>query len=152
MKIGIIGASIDVNNTNMQAIASDLGVWLAKNNHIMVYSGEASGLVRTVLENIARSGGKSIHQAGLSIDDILTEVDAFVFLPGGIDVFNTGIRLLNLCEEGIFSKPFLLLNIDDFWVPLEQLIGKMESEHYISKKPNNVFFCNNLNTIADIIK
>ena len=151
MKIGIVGASIDVDNKQIDTVASELGAWLVENNHSMVYIGNAAGLIKVVLTEVERAGGKSIQIAGTSIDDMLPDVDAFVFLPGGVDVFASGIHLLNLCEEGIFSKPFLLLNIDDFWSPLQHLMGKMESENYISKPMSNVCFCESVESIVETI-
>ena len=148
MKIGIIGASIDVDNRQFKILASELGAWLVKNNHTMVYSGNATGLIKVVLDDIEQAGGKSIHITGLSIDDMLPETDAFIFLPGGIDVFYSGIHLLKLCEEGIFMKPFLLLNMDDFWSPLQCLIEKMKNEDYLSNPLTNVCFYNSVDSLA----
>lgn len=151
LKIGIVGASIDVDNRQINTVTSELGSWLVENNHSMVYIGNAAGLIKVVLNNVEQAGGKTIQIAGTSIDDMLPDVDAFVFLPGGIDVFASGIHLLNLCEEGIFSKPFLLLNIDGFWSPLQHLMQKMESENYLSKPMNNVCFCDSVESIAKTV-
>ena len=152
MKVGIVGASINVDNEQIVKAASDLGEWLSKNNHTIVYSRNAIGLVSVVLNAVEQEGGKSIQLDSISIDDMLSEVDAIIFLPGGIDVFHSGIHLFNLCEEGVFMKPFLLLNIDGFWTPLTHMLTRMKSDQFLANLPDNVCFCDSIESIAKTIK
>lgn len=152
MKIGIFGASNDVDNEQIVKAASGLGEWLIKNDHSLVYSRNAAGLVLVVLDAVEQEGGKTIQIDSESIDDMLPAVDAIIFLPGGIDVFHCGIHLFNLCEEGVFMKPFLLLNIDGFWTPLTQMLTRMKSDQFLSNIPDNVCFCDSMDGIDKTIK
>lgn len=147
MNIGIFGASNDVDNEQILKAASGLGEWLIRNDHTLVYSRNAAGLVLVVLDAVEQEGGKTFQIDSESIDDMLPEVDAIIFLPGGIDVFYSGIHLFNLCGEGVFKKPFLLLNIDGFWSPLMRLFARMESDHYLSNLPENICLCDSVDSM-----
>jgi uncharacterized protein (TIGR00730 family) len=57
--------------------------------------------------------------------------DAFVALPGGIGTLEELVEQLTWAQLGRHTKPIVLVNIDDFWAPLLQLLRHMRNAAFI---------------------
>jgi uncharacterized protein (TIGR00730 family) len=57
--------------------------------------------------------------------------DAFVALPGGIGTLEELVEQLTWAQLGRHTKPIVLVNIDDFWAPLLQLLRHMRKAAFI---------------------
>lgn len=59
---------------------------------------------------------------------------AFVTLPGGYGTFEELLEVVTWCQIGIHSKPILVINVNNFYNPLRQLIQNGVSEGFIRPK------------------
>jgi len=57
--------------------------------------------------------------------------DAFVALPGGIGTLEELVEQLTWAQLGRHTKPIVLVNIDNFWAPLLQLLRHMHEAAFI---------------------
>jgi len=57
--------------------------------------------------------------------------DGFVALPGGIGTFEEFFEVYTLQQMGFHSKPCGLLNVNDFFEPLELMLNTAEKEGFL---------------------
>lgn len=138
--------------------ANLLGRALAKNNLRLVYGGGDNGLMGAVARGVLAEGG---HVLGIipefliaqeqssgarnldgatmvSVPDMHTrkhqmfeEADAFIALPGGIGTLEELVEIMTWSQLGRHSKPVMVLDIEDFWQPLQDMLDAMEAAHFL---------------------
>jgi|SRR5215470_1524292 len=134
--------------------ARQFGTILAQHKIGLVYGGGSGGLMGSLATAVADHGG---HITGI-IPDFLTSrermftraqeiivtrdmherkramferADAFVALPGGIGTLEELVEQLTWAQLGRHRKPILLLNIKQFWNPLNDLISHMKGLGFV---------------------
>ena len=142
------------NNPAFVAAARQLGAILAQSGIGLVYGGGSGGLMGALATAVADHGG---HVTGI-IPDFLKvrermftraqeiivtrdmherkrvmfeRADAFVALPGGIGTLEELVEQLTWAQLGRHRKPILLINIEEFWQPLNDLVGHMRTLGFI---------------------
>ena len=60
--------------------------------------------------------------------------DAFIILPGGIGTLDELFDVLAHTKLELLKKPIILLNIHDYWKPLEILIKHICLENFAREK------------------
>jgi len=142
------------NNPAFVAAARQFGAILAQSGIGLVYGGGSGGLMGALATAVADHGG---HVTGI-IPDFLTarermftraqeiivtrdmherkrvmfeRADAFVALPGGIGTLEELVEQLTWAQLGRHRKPILLINIEEFWQPLNDLVGHMRTLGFI---------------------
>ncbi len=58
--------------------------------------------------------------------------DAFIALPGGMGTLEEFTEIFTWGQLGIHSKPFGLLNVDDFYAPFVNMLDHMVEEGFLS--------------------
>lgn len=138
--------------------ATQLGEALASHNIRVVYGGGNRGLMGAAARGALQSGGVVIgiipeflqqkEQAGGTdtlpgmevhvVADMHTrkqkmfeEADAFIALPGGIGTLEELIEIMTWAQLGRHDKPIALLNTDNFWSPLIDLLHHMDAQGFI---------------------
>jgi uncharacterized protein (TIGR00730 family) len=59
--------------------------------------------------------------------------DAFVAMPGGIGTLEELVEQMTWVQLGQHKKPLLLLNLENFWAPLLQLIEHQQEQGFIRR-------------------
>lgn len=138
--------------------AKQLGEALAGHNIRVVYGGGNRGLMGAAARGALQSGGvvmgiipkflQQKEQAGGTdtlpgmdvhvVADMHTrkqkmfeEADAFIALPGGIGTLEELIEIMTWAQLGRHEKPIALLNTDNFWSPLIDLLHHMDTQGFI---------------------
>lgn len=130
-------------------MTSQLGEWIGRHGHALVYGGCDMGLMECVAKAVRKSGGKVIgvipsrlEQGGHAskyIDERITcdtlgerkklmleNSDAIVALPGGIGTLD---EIFTVASEGTLSyhdKRVIVYNIKGFWNELQSLLDSLQ--------------------------
>jgi len=155
------GASNDVDNVYKKA-AESLGQLLAEHGKCLVYGGGHVGLMGIIADAALEAGGDVVGIIPEHIQDQeekhsrLTELhvvktmherkqmmaeksDAFVILPGGLGTLDETFEILTWKYLGLHSKPIVLLNIDDYWTPLVDMVNHMVKSGFSKKHHRDLF-------------
>ena len=137
--------------------ATKLGNNIAENGFRLVYGGGTWGLMGAVARGCLDAGGEVLgvipeflvnHEGRREELNILTELritkdmherkgllfsesDAFVALPGGIGTLEELVEVMTWAQLDRHSKPIVMASLNDFWKPLEKLLGQMSENGFI---------------------
>ncbi len=137
-------------NPAFRSAALELGECFARENWRLVYGAGDVGLMGEVARAAQAAGGKTFGVIPTHLLDrekgkrdlsrlVITEnmherkkvmfmnSDAIVVLPGGAGTLDEFFEVLTWRQIGLHDKPIFLLNTDNYWTPLTQLI-----DHVIS--------------------
>jgi len=129
-------------------VAVDLGTAMAGEGIGLVYGGGDVGLMGILADAVLANGGEVTGVIPASLVDAevahhgLTELvvvgsmherkarmaelaDAFVTLPGGFGTLDETFEVLTWNQLGLLAKPLVFLDVDGFWTPLFDQIGRM---------------------------
>ncbi len=150
-KIGVFcSASSDIDSDFLKA-AENLGKWIGKNNHMLVFGGCNMGLMECIAKATHMSGamtigiipikmeksGKKSESTDVTIPSenlsdrkelMMLHGDVFVALPGGIGTLDEIMTLLASATLDFHTKKVILLNIKGFWDPLINLFEHFQKE------------------------
>jgi len=62
------------------------------------------------------------------------ESDAILTLPGGIGTLEELIEVLSWARLALHRKPIIVLNLNGFWTPLQQLFEHVVSQGFADKE------------------
>lgn len=147
------GSSMPENRVFQQA-ARELGEWIAREGHELVYGGSRVGLMGIVSGTVLEAGGR-VHgvetsffvDAGVARDN-LTELfvvdtmaerkakmielgDAFVALPGGVGTLEEMSEIMSRIRLGMDPSACYFLNIDGFYDNLRAFLDDMVHEGFL---------------------
>jgi len=143
-------------NPHYADAARSLGAHLAKANIRLIYGGGGNGLMGEVARAVMESGGAvtgvipeslvALEKPYSDLDELVvtrdlherkmlmfTRSDAFVALPGGIGTLEELVEQLTWVQLAQHRKPVVLVNTDDYWRPLLDLLEQMRAEGFIRK-------------------
>ena len=89
---------------------------------------------KTDLNNLTIT--KNMHERKKIMYD---KADAFIVLPGGVGTLDEFFETLTWAQLGLHNKPIILLNIDNFWSPLIDIINHQVKSGFMDKNINNLF-------------
>ena len=149
------GSSMPENRVFQQA-ARELGEWIAREGHELVYGGSRVGLMGIVSGTVLEAGGR-VHgvetsffvDAGVARDD-LTELfvadtmaerkakmielgDAFVALPGGVGTLEEMSEIMSRIRLGMNPGACYFLNIEGFYDNLRGFLDDMVREGFLDR-------------------
>ena len=150
------------------ALAKECGELLAAKNLTVVYGGSNSGMMSAMAQTAFRAGAKvvGVYPKVLNekepISSEVTETlivdnmhvrkeiminysDAFFVLPGGVGTLDEFFEVLTLCMIGAMKKPIIVINHNNYWDPLKDLIENVVNEEFASTGMYDLFhFVDNL--------
>lgn len=128
--------------------SEELGAFLAKRGHSLVFGGGVNGLMGAIARGVRRGGGHIIgvvpeffleenaEVIDLQCDELIRtdtmrsrkkimeeKADAFIVLPGGIGTFEEFFEILTLRQLCRHSKPIAVYNIDGYY---NEIYGALE--------------------------
>ena len=138
--------------------AQGLGRLLAGRGIELVYGGGNVGLMGAVADACMAAGGQvtgvipqalmdwEVGHGGLTrlevVDSMHTRkarmaelADGFIALPGGLWTFEELFEMLTWAQLGFHGKPVALLDVDDYYAPLVEMVKRGASEGFM--KPEN---------------
>ena len=155
MRICVYAASSQQSADTYRTAAFDLGRQLATAGCSVVYGGGSAGSMGAIADGALSAGGEVIGvlprfmadlewgHAGLThlelVEDmrerkhrLLTGSDAVVALPGGCGTLEELFEAITLKRLGIYFNPIVLLNIRDFYAPLQAFMQQVVAEHFMN--------------------
>jgi len=144
------------NHPAYMEAADVLGRELAQRGLTCVYGGSCTGLMNRLAESALASGGKVIGVTVQALKDKeefhggLTELyvkptmherkklmidlaDGFIALPGGVGTFEEFFEVYTLKQLGFHDKPCGLLNVNNFYSPIENMMNTAEEEGFLKE-------------------
>lgn len=138
--------------------ARELGKLLVENRIELVYGGSCVGLMGEVANQVLENGGKAIgvmpkslfkgeivHQGLTELIEVtnmherkakMSELaDGFIALPGGYGTFEELFEVVCWSQIGIHEKPVGVLNIENYYTPLLDMVDHAASEGFMN--PSN---------------
>lgn len=135
--------------------AIDLGTAIVENGYELVYGGSCVGLMGEVANRVLELGGKVtgvmpkslfrgevVHQSLTQLIEVdsmherkalMSELsDAYIALPGGYGTFEELFEVVCWAQIGIHQKPIGLLNIENFYEPLLQMVQHTAKEGFMN--------------------
>ena len=136
--------------------AEKLAARLVSHDVTIVYGGGAAGLMGCIADTAIEHGG---HVVGV-IPKFMTEVewqhkdleeihvvadmherkkkllegtDAVIALPGGSGTFEELLEAISLKRLGLYTKPIIIMNINNYYDPLIELLEKSIRENFMSE-------------------
>lgn len=137
------------------AATSRLGRELARRGLTCVYGGSDTGLMKLLADSVLEAGGRVVGVTVTALKDReiyhpdLTELhvvetmherkrmmadraDAFIALPGGIGTFEELFEVYTWAKLGFHAKPCALLDVRNYYAPLEALLDNAEREGFLA--------------------
>ena len=144
------------NHAAYRNAAAAIGRELAVRGLTCVYGGSRTGLMNQLADSALDAGGKVVGVTVQALKDKeefhrgLTELhvlptmherknlmvqlsDGFIALPGGIGTFEEFFEVYTLAQMGFHSKPCGLLNVNNFYAPLESMLCTAEREGFLKR-------------------
>lgn len=133
------------------AAAAELGDWIGRNGHKLVFGGcnmglmetvaraahEAGGIVIGVVPTIIEEGGRVSEYVDVRMlcdtlsdrkDLMIQRSDAIIALPGGIGTLDEIFTVLAASSIGYHDKSVILFNVDAFWQPLLGMLAALKEQ------------------------
>jgi uncharacterized protein (TIGR00730 family) len=150
-----LGSSTGIHPAYMKATAA-LGRELAKRGITCIYGGSCTGLMNQLAESVLEAGGEIVGVTVRALKDkeefhkgltrlhvvptmqdrktlMIDLSDGFVVLPGGVGTYDEFFEVYSLGQLGFHSKPCGLLDVNGFYEPLKQMLGKAEQEGFMKQ-------------------
>ena len=150
-----LGSSAGKHPVYMEATAS-LGCELAKRGITCIYGGSCTGLMNQLAESVLEAGGEIVGVTVQTLKDkeefhkgltrlhvvptmherktlMIDLSDGFIVLPGGIGTYDEFFEVYTLGQLGFHTKPIGLLDVNGFYEPLKQMLGKAEQEGFMKQ-------------------
>ena len=173
MKICIFCSANQQIDPEFFAMTEELGAWVAKNGHSIVYGGVNQGLMECVAKAAKESGGRTIgvvpmlvEKTGRTSDyvdvespcDNLTDrkqlmmdqSDVFIALPGGLGTLDEVFTVVASATIGYHRKRVVLYNMKGFWNSLIALLDDLQVKGMIRGDWRE--YIKTADSIEDIIK
>ena len=176
MNIAVYLGSGEGKREVFRQAAQELGAWIGRNKHTLIYGGSDMGLMGVLANAVLAKQGKvigveprffvekEIQHSGIS-ELIVTETmserkqkmielaDAFVAFPGGIGTLEEIAEVMTLSKLGRLAKPFCFLNIDGYYEPFRGFLAHMVKEGFLeSDWAENLHFANSVEEMALLLE
>lgn len=155
--------------------AKELGEWIGKQGHALIYGGNRFGLMGVVADaalayeaqvvGVIPSVLKGVEMAHPALSELINvntmlerknymieAGDAYIALPGGLGTLEEIAEVLSLMRIGTNPNPCVFYNVDGYYNLLEAFIDKMvEEEFLLQKDRDNILFSDSLSEIENFI-
>lgn len=150
-------------------------MWIAENNHILVYGGSKIGLMGELADSVLNAEGMAIGvEPEFFIDDNLQHEnlseliitsdlqdrkrkmielgDAFIAFPGGTGTLDEITEIMTKVALKQINAPCIVYNLNGYYDNLKVLLDHMiEMGLSTSDKQEKIYFANNLSEIDEIL-
>ena len=175
MNIAVYLGSSYGNDPIYREKVRELGEWIAKGGHKLVYGGSKVGLMGEVADAALSAGGYVIGvEPQFFIDSVLqhegvqelisTETiperrtkmielsDAFIAFPGGTGTLEEISEIMSMVNLGHTEAPCIIYNLGGYYDPLRELLSSMVKCAFLPEETmSKISFASDLNEISDIL-
>ena len=157
MNITVYLGSNDGRDPALKKAVRELGYWIGRNHHTLIYGGSKRGLMGELAESVLMAGGKVIGvEPQFFIDDgflhegitetISTETmaerrikmmemgDAYIALPGGIGTLDEISEVIVMAALGKHQKPCIIYNKNGYYDLLRGMFDRMADADFMTKE------------------
>lgn len=150
-----LGSSSGKHPAYLEATAA-LGHQMARRGITCIYGGSCTGLMNQLAESVLEAGGEIVGVTVQALKDkeafhkgltrlhvvptmherkslMIDLSDGFIVLPGGIGTYDEFFEVYTLRQLGFHTKPCGLLDVNGFYEPLQQMLGKAEQEGFMKQ-------------------
>lgn len=182
MNIAVYLASSDGVSPELREKARELGEWIAKNGHTLVYGGSDCGLMGVIARSCMNANGKVIGVEPQYYIDMgfafawneITELivtktmaerrakmielsDAFVAFPGGTGTLEEVAEVMSHVmlpnTPEYIDGPCILYSINGYWDGLKTVLNNMLEAGFSTKeKQKQVYFCETLEEVTGLLQ
>jgi uncharacterized protein (TIGR00730 family) len=154
MNICVFCGSSTGNNPIFSQTAKELGSLIGQNNHTLIYGGGNIGLMGILADSVLAANGKVIgvipdflfqrEVAHLGVSELIQVqtmherkhrmadlADVFIAMPGGWGTLDELAEILTWRQLQIINEPIGILNSDEFFTPLIDMMNKMVAEGFL---------------------
>lgn len=162
MNITVYCGSSMGSDPEYKIAAEQLGIWIAKKGHTLVYGGGNVGLMGIIADTVLQNGGRVIgiipefllhceqgHEGLHSLEVVdsmsvrkkrMIELgDAFVAMPGGIGTLEEITEVLTLRRLRQTEKRAFLYNINGYYEPLRRTFQQMVDKDLLPQEEMELF-------------
>ena len=162
-------------NIKYLKLANTLGKKLAERNFNVIYGGGNSGLMGALAEGVLAKNGSLIsvipkffkNKMNIikSKKEIITKdlfarksimikkSDFFIALPGGFGTLDEVFELISLNQLALIDKKIIILDINNFWHSLKNLIKDLKKNGFLyTNKNSNIIFKNSISKTIGFIE
>ncbi len=162
MKVGVFCSANDNIAQEFFEKIEELGRWLGKEGHTLVYGGSNNGLMECIARAVKQEGGQTIGMIPQIIEQggkqskyvdiefpcdnltdrkelMMTQSDVFIALPGGIGTLDEVFTVAASATIGYHHKPVILYNIDNCWASLIALLDNLQANNFIRGQYSKFF-------------
>jgi uncharacterized protein (TIGR00730 family) len=174
--ICVFAGSAQGTKASYSKSAIDLGQEIAKRSYRMVYGGGSKGLMGVVADAVLEGGSsvtgvitEKLHDVevghkNLTSLEIVSSMherksrmaelsDAIISLPGGVGTWEEFFEALAWNQLGIYSKPIVLYNVDDYYSKLFEFTQFSVQEGFLPKTTHEeLFISKSLEEIFEFIE
>lgn len=157
MNITVYCGSNPGKNPHFLQAAREVGRWIARSGHALVYGGSSIGLMGELARTVLAEGGQAqgveprffmeagVAQQGLTHLHVVEDMsarkakmielgDAYIALPGGVGTLEEISEILSRIRLGHAFEPCCFLNIDGYYDCIKKLLSNMLEEGFIVQK------------------
>ena len=174
--ICVFAGSASGTKASYSKSAIDLGQEIAKRSYTMVYGGGSKGLMGVVADAVLEGGSsvtgvitEKLHDVevghkNLTSLEIVSSMherksrmaelsDAIISLPGGVGTWEEFFEALAWNQLGIYSKPIVLYNVDDYYSKLFEFTQFSVQEGFLPETTHEeLFISKSLEEIFEFIE
>ncbi len=175
MKITVYLASHLGADASFRALTAELGTWLGREGHVLIYGGSDQGLMGILADSSLAAGGqvtgiiptflkaREIEHTGLThlieVEDMTErkqllreQADLFIALPGGPGTLEEISEIISMARLDQLTHPIILYNMAGFYDSLRDLFDNMLAQGFITTvERDKVIFLDSLDQIAAIV-
>ena len=174
--ICVFAGSAQGTKASYSKSAIDLGQEIAKRSYTMIYGGGSKGLMGVVADSVLEGGSsvtgvitEKLHDVevghkNLTSLEIVSSMherksrmaelsDAIISLPGGVGTWEEFFEALAWNQLGIYSKPIVLYNVDDYYSKLFEFTQFSVQEGFLPETTHEeLFISKSLEEIFEFIE
>ena len=174
--ICVFAGSAQGTKASYSKSAIDLGQEIAKRSYTMVYGGGSKGLMGVVADAVLEGGSsvtgvitEKLHDVevghkNLTSLEIVSSMherksrmaelsEAIISLPGGVGTWEEFFEALAWNQLGIYSKPIVLYNVDDYYSKLFEFTQFSVQEGFLPETTHEeLFISKSLEEIFEFIE
>ena len=176
MNIAVYCAASQSNDLTFDERTEELGNWIAKKNHTLVYGGGNTGLMGMIATSVMKSGGEVIGVmpqffvereiakkdiTKLHIVETMSErknkmielSEVYIALPGGPGTLEEIAEVVSWIRVGQTNGICIFYNMEGYYDHLEAFFNHMVTTKLLSKEDRNqIHFAKSLEEIEKLIK
>ena len=175
MNICLFGAGSKNIDKKFLDIGYELGALIAQKNHNLVFGGGDDGMMGSVARGVSDYNGKILgiipewmiefEDLYESCDDVIYTrsmderkmkfieySDSFLVTPGGVGTLDEFFEVLTLKKLNLHNKPIIILNIDNFFDKMLDMLYAMIEEGFVPSNDEELFIVtSNINDAIDLL-